>query len=168
MQQVEYLLGQVVGSLNTGLGRSGTPERTGTAWFDVAATGTTGTMLHQGYVAAAPPTSLLYPSVGLNSAGMGVLTFSLSGRGYFPSAAFTPFSLAAGPGSSITINGPGVMPEDGFTCYPQFTFGPPCRWGDYSAATADGNLIVMADEMIPASRRTDVTNWGTWISTLTP
>jgi hypothetical protein len=76
--------------------------------------------------------------------------------------------LATGPGSTITINGPGARPEDGFTCYPEFRFGPPCRWGDYSAATADGNLIVMADEMIPDARRTDVTNWGTWISTLAP
>lgn len=168
MEQVEYLNDQVLGSLSTGLGARGTAERTGSAWFDIAASGTSGTMAHQGYVAAPAPTSVLYPAIGLNSVGKGVMTFSLSGRGYFPSAAFVPFSLTTGPGSPITINGPGAAPEDDFTCYEQFTFGPPCRWGDYSAATADGNVIVMATEMVADVPRTDLANWATWISATTP
>jgi hypothetical protein len=69
----------------------------------------------------------------------------------------------------ITVLSPGALPEDGFTCYARLTLGPPCRWGDYSAASSDGNgHIVMGDQMIANTSRDPDANWDTYISTVTP
>ena len=166
MQQVEYLNGHVFSSLNTGVGPAGKANRSGVAWFDVTATGSTGTMSHQGYLAASDTTTLLYPSIGLNQSGRGVMTFSVSGKTYYPSAAYTLFDLT-GPTGPIYLNGPGTAPEDGFTCYAASGFGPTCRWGDYTAASGDGTgRVVMGAEMIPNTARDQQANWGTFLSTL--
>jgi hypothetical protein len=165
MQQVEYLNGELFSSLNTGIGPNGTANRSGVAWFVVSPL-SGGKVTNQGYVAVGAGATLLYPSIGLNSAGRGVMTFSISGPTRFPSAAFMSFvgTTAVGP---ISVNGPGAAPEDGFTCYPQAGFGPACRWGDYTAASSDGSgRIVMADEMIPNSARAIDSNWGTFVSVL--
>ena len=167
MQQVQYLAGHVYSSLNTGVG-SGTSARSGVAWFNVATSGTNGTVARQGYLATGNGNSLAYPAIGLNPGGLGVMTFSVAGPNVYPSAAYVPFNN--GPtGNAIVVDGPGTLPEDGFTCYPEYTFGPPCRWGDYSAATADGaGHIVTGDEMITNVQRDPIANWDTYIDTLTP
>jgi hypothetical protein len=166
MQQVEYLNGHVFSSLNTGVGPAGKANRSGVAWFDVTATGSTGTMSHQGYLAASDTTTLLYPSIGLNQYGRGVMTFSVSGPTYYPSAAYTLFG-ATGPTGPIYLNGRGTAPEDGFTCYAASGFGPTCRWGDYTATSSDGTgRLVMGAEMIPNTARDQQANWGTFLSTL--
>jgi hypothetical protein len=168
MQQVEYLNGHVYSSLNTGVGPDGKANRSGVAWFDVATTGSTGTMSHQGYLAAGDTTTLLYPSIGLDQSGRGVMTFSVSGPAYYPSAAYTLFG-ATGPTGPLYLSGRGTAPEDGFTCYAASGFGPTCRWGDYTAASSDGTgRIVMGAEMIPNTARDQQANWGTFLSTLNP
>jgi len=166
MQQVEYLNGQLFSSLNTGVGPSGTATSSAVAWFVVTPSGISGSVTQQGYVAVGAGASLLYPSIGLNSAGEGVMTFSISGPTHFPSAAFMSFD-GTSPAGPVFINGPGVRPEDGFTCYPQVGFGPTCRWGDYTAAASDGTgAIVMGAEMIPNAARATDSNWGTFVSVL--
>jgi len=166
MQQVQYLNGQVFSSLNTGVGPNGTADRSGVAWFAVTPTRTGGVVSHQGYLAASDGTSLLYPSIGLDQNGLGAMAFSVSGPAYYPSAAYVLLNPAA-VSSPIYRNGPGALPEDGFTCYTSLGFGPACRWGDYSAATSDGNHhIVMGAEMIPNTVRDPQANWGTFLSTL--
>ena len=165
MQQVEYLNGQLFSTLNTGVGPYGKATRSGVAWFDVTPAGSTGTVSHQGYLAAAGATTLLYPSIGLNQFGRGVLTFSVSGPRYYPSAAYALFN-PAGPAGPIYLSGRGAAPEDGFTCYKKEGFGPTCRWGDYTAASGDGTgRVVMGDEMIPNTARDRLANWGTYLST---
>jgi len=166
MQQVEYLSGGLYSSLETGVG-SGSSARTGAAWFAVRTSGTDGTMARQGYLATGSGGSLMYPAIGLNPNGHGAMTFSVTGPATYPSAAYVPFDL--GPtGGVIRVDGPGSLPEDGFTCYPQYG-GPPCRWGDYSAASSDGSgHIVMGDEMIADNQRDQLANWNTYISTYTP
>ena len=167
MQQVEYLNGNVYSSLNTGVG-SGTATRSGVAWFDVKTNNTNGTVAHQGYLATGSGASLMYPAIGLETSGKGAMTFSISGPNTYPSAAYIPFNQAPS-GGAILVASPGVLPEDGFTCYVQFGFGPPCRWGDYSAASSDGSgHIVIGDEMIANSARDPLANWDTYISTITP
>jgi hypothetical protein len=164
MQQVEYVNGQVFSSLNTGIGPAQAADRSGVAWFVAAPTTTGGSVASQGYVAIGSGATLLYPAIGLDASGQGVMTFSLSGPGYFPSAAFMRFS-GTSPTGPINIIAHGTAPEDGFTCYPQAGFGPACRWGDYSAASSDGaGHIVMGDEMIPNRPRAVDGNWGTFIS----
>jgi hypothetical protein len=166
MQQVQYLNGRIFSSLNTGVGPNGKANRSGVAWFVVTPKGTTGAVTAQGYVAIGRGASLLYPSIGLDADGQGVMTFSVSGPTYYPSAAYMLFNGTA-PAGPVYVNGPGAAPEDGFTCYAAFGFGPSCRWGDYSAATADGNHhIVMGNEMIPNTARDQYANWGTFISTI--
>jgi hypothetical protein len=98
------------------------------------------------------------------------MTFSVTGPNVYPSPAYIPFASASGPtASTITGLSQGVLPEDGFTCYKQFGFGPPCRWGDYSAATSDGSgHVVMADEMIANTVRDPFANWDTYVATVTP
>ena len=166
MQQVEYVNGELFSSLNTGIGPNNTANRSGIAWFGVTPSGNSGTVTDQGYVAAGGTTSLLYPSIGLDKAGNGAMTFSISGPTLYPSAAFMSFESGTAL-RPIYVNGAGAAPEDGFTCYSQSGFGPTCRWGDYSAATSDGSgRIVMADEMIPNSARATDSNWGTFVSVL--
>ena len=167
MQQVEYVLGKVYSSLNTAVG-SGSAARSGVAWFQVTTSNTSGTVSHQGYLATNSDASLMYPAIGLNRNAAGAMTFSVSGPSTYPSAAYVPFSQ--GPtGGTIYVTGPGTAPEDGFTCYKAFGYGPTCRWGDYSAASGDGTgKIVMGDEMIPNVARDLDANWGTYLSTLTP
>jgi hypothetical protein len=167
MQQVQFVGGNVYSSLNTGVG-SGPTIRSGVAWFQVRTNGSNGTISHQGYVAADSGASLMYPSIGLNRQATGAMTFSVSGPSVYPSAAYMPFNI--GPTSTgIRVIRAGVLPEDGFTCYVQFGFGPPCRWGDYSAASWDGaGRVVMGNEMITDSSRDPLANWSTYISTFAP
>jgi hypothetical protein len=166
MQQVEYLNGKVFSSLNTGIGAGGIADRSAVAWFVVTPSTTGGHVTQQGYVAVGAGATLLYPSIGLDSAGHGTMTFSISGPTRFPSAAFMAFE-SMGPVGTISVNGPGANPEDGFTCYPQAGFGPACRWGDYTATTSDGSgHIVMGAEMIPNAARATDSNWGTFVSVI--
>ncbi|HST89750.1 MAG TPA: hypothetical protein VLJ14_15360 [Ktedonobacterales bacterium] len=98
----------------------------------------------QGYVTVAGQNTT-YPSIGVTPDGTAVMTFSLVGPDFFPSAAFVRLDKG---NRKVHISGAGVGPEDGFSAY---LFDRP-RWGDYSAAVADesGN-IWLAQEYIGQS-----------------
>jgi hypothetical protein len=167
MQQVEYLNSVLYSSLNTGVG-SGGAQRSGVAWFAVKTSDANGTVAHQGYLATGNRASLMYPAIGLGTNGKGTMTFSVAGPSVYPSAAYIPFNQNP-TGATITVHRVGVLPEDGVTCYPQFGFGPPCRWGDYSAATSDGNgHIVIGDELITDNARDPLGNWNTYVAAIKP
>jgi hypothetical protein len=162
LNQVVYAAGKLWSAVNTIVAPG---RRDGISWFIVNPRVTNGSvtasMANQGYVAVANA-FLSFPSIGVNSAGSGVMTFSLMGPNHFPSAAYASISSAGT--EAIHIGGVGRLPDDGFTCYPQF--GPTsCRWGDYSAAVASpsGNTIWMAAEYIPNDPRTSLANWGTFV-----
>jgi hypothetical protein len=139
-----------------------------------------GNVVAQGYVAVAGE-DVFFPSIALNSEGNGVMSFSLSGADTFPSAAYVTMDQD-GTSESVHIAGAGQDPEDGFSGYPQFLTPPPppgspniARWGDYSAAVADGDRLWFAAEYIPEACsnnkppcRTANANWGTFLSTLRP
>ena len=115
----------------------------------------------RGISPSAQGATLLYPAIGLTPAGSGVMTFSVSGPTHYPSHAYISFG-PTGPSGPIYIDGSGSSPEDGFTCY---YFGTRFRWGDYSAASADGQgHIVMGTELISNTARRPLANWGTFIS----
>ena len=113
------------------------------------------------------------PSIGVTTSGRAVMVFSLMGRSRFPSAAWMPIAKA-GP-QQIHIAAAGAGPDDGITGYEGLGIG---RWGDYTAAVADGENIWMAAEYIPSSctdaqysldplcgmTRAPDANWGTFIS----
>ncbi len=191
MNQVVFANGRLYAGLNTIVGgltysnHTTTFARSGVAYFVVVPSVSGGllqaTMANQGYVAAPGQDSVMFPSIGINQAGIGAMTFTLVGPtttpafsvtpGFYPSMAFTRVSATGGTGV-IQVGGAGAAPEDGFTGYPQFGGNGVARWGDYSAAVADTDgSIWMAAEYIPSTAtfpRTTLANWGTYIGKLIP
>lgn len=168
MNQVIYSHGLLWSGINTGIGPG---RRVGVEYFLVKPTASGGaraTVARSGYVSAANE-NLSFPSVGVNAAGRGVIAFSLMGRDHYPSAAYVPISTRGAHGP-IHVVASGFRPEDGFTCYEKpFGFGPPCRWGDYSASVAapDGTIWSGAEWIGPHAR--DVyANWSTFIFPIKP
>jgi hypothetical protein len=178
MNQVVFANGILYGGVNSLLKVKGV-EHQGIAWFGVKPRfdGPTlkGHVVRQGYVAVAGE-DVLFPSLGINSEGNGVIAFTLAGSDNFPSAAYT--DIIGGFGLPfVHVAGAGQDPDDGFTAYPQIAAGANGvgRWGDYSAAVADGDRIWMAAEYIPKACsglalpcRTLNANWGTFFSTVRP
>ena len=128
-----------------------------------------GSIFRQGYLVV-DGNNLLRPAIAVNAQGKGAIVFTLIGPDYFPSAAFVPFD-AFTPASVIQVAGPGALPEDGFTGYPNagFPITGVARWGDYSSAVVDtAGSIWMSTEYIPNSVRTPLANWGTYVMQYIP
>jgi hypothetical protein len=170
MQQTVYADGKLWAGLNTVVQPENGPVRAGIAYFVVTPSGTgatlNGTIVRQGYLSV-NRNNVIFPSIGVNNSGKGVMTFTLVGGGFFPSAAYVPIDAVAGAGS-IRIAASGAAPEDGFTGYGAFG-GRAARWGDYSAAVADadGNIWTATD-YIPNLPRTPLANWGTFLGKINP
>ncbi len=176
MNQVTYSSGLLYGSVNSKL-KVGGASQTGSAWFAVQPSfvGPTlkGTMAYQGYVAVAG-NNVIFPSVGVDADNDGAIVFSLTGTDYFPSVAYT--TLTNGVTQPLVhVAGKGLGPEDGFSGYVQYSGGDVARWGDYSAATWDGERIWFAGEYIPRDCevnalpcRETLMNWGTFVGSIMP
>jgi hypothetical protein len=168
LQQVVFGDGKLWTALNSIVKPENGPVRVGTAWFILTPASTSGsvsaTVANQGYVVA-DQNYVLFPAIGVNAAGKGVISFTLVGPDFFPSAAFATLDVVNGAGN-IQIAAPGALPDDGFSGYQAGRVG---RWGDYSAAVADesGN-IWLATEYIPNSPRTLNANWGTFVTRVAP
>jgi hypothetical protein len=169
MNQVMLSNGLLWSGINTGVSPG---PRVGVEYFivrpSVSGGAVAGDIARQGYVSATHE-NVSFPSIGVNGAGNGVLAFSLMGRVRYPSAAYVRVN-SAGASGPIRIAQTGFRPEDGFTCYAKpFGFGPPCRWGDYSASVAgpDGR-IWSATEYIGPHARAVAANWATFIFPITP
>ncbi|MBI4905531.1 MAG: hypothetical protein HY820_18000 [Acidobacteria bacterium] len=170
MQQTVYADGKLWSALTTVVKPENGPVRAGIAWFVVQPTGTGaslhGALVKQGYVAL-NRNNVAYPAIGVNSAGKGVMTFTVIGEDYFPSAAYLGLDAVAGAGP-VKIARAGAGPEDGFTGYGVFG-GRVARWGDYSSAVADSSgAIWLSTEYIPSLPRTLLANWGTAIVKVDP
>jgi hypothetical protein len=170
MQQAVFAAGSLWTSLGTVVKLPNGPARAGAAWFIVTPSwsgGTlTATVTKQGYLAANQE-SLTYPSIGVNAAGKGIMTFTLVGPDYYPSAAYATIDSVSGVGA-IQIAANGALPDDGFTGYAAFG-GRVARWGDYTAAVADSEgSIWIATEYIPGGPRTLLANWGTFVGRIVP
>jgi hypothetical protein len=170
MNQVVFANGLLWSGVNTIIQTPGGPSRVGIAYFLVRpgwrGSHLAATMASQGYVSVAKE-NVLYPSIGVNASGQAIMSFSLSGPGYFPSAAYAAIS-ADGKAGKVHIAGAGTAPEDGFSGYAAFGGAGTARWGDYSAAVAapDGSIWIAA-EYIPNRPRTQLANWGTFITNVT-
>ena len=172
MNQAVYADGHLWGGLNTAVKLPTGATMVGVAWFIVAPSaapgGLSASMTNQGYLAV-DGLNILYPAIGVTSAGKAVIAFSTTGPGLFPSTGYAPLSLTAGTGA-VRIAGAGVLPDDGFTGYRAFRSGSKVgRWGDYSAAVADpSGTVWFAGEFIPGRPRTPLANWGTFVAHVTP
>ena len=108
MNQVVYAAGKLWSGVNTVIrtsnGASSQTDRSGIAYFIVtpstpSATTVAGTIAKQGYVALGNNDNVLFPSIGVNAAGKGVMTFSISGHHYFPSAGYARIDAVNGAGA---------------------------------------------------------------------
>jgi hypothetical protein len=164
MQQVTFADGKLFSGVTTGI-QQGANLVAGIAYFVVAPSFRDGSVSArvktQGYISLLN-NNVFYPSVGVTEDGKGVIAFSISGPDFFPSVAFTSFDEERGAGS-IRIAAAGVAPDDGFSGYKAFGGAGSGRWGDYSAAVADGDTVWFASEYIPGPRTT-LANWGTFIA----
>jgi hypothetical protein len=171
MNQVVFAAGKLWAGLNTVVQLLGFPAHIGIAYFVVTPSVSSGrvmaTMTKQGYVAL-DRLNVMYPAIGVNTAGQGVMSFSLSDSDTYPSTGYAPIDAASGAGA-VHIAGAGAKPQDDFSGYHYFGGNEVARWGDYSAAVAaaDGSIWVAA-EYIPDLPRLFLADWGTFIGHVTP
>jgi hypothetical protein len=176
MNQVIYSNGILYSGLNSKL-KVGGASQTGAAWFAVqpsfAGPTLNASIVNQGYVAVSG-NNVIFPSVGVDKDGDGAIVFTLVGPGYFPSVAYSPVNDVS-VSQLIHIAGAGQGPEDGFSGYPQYGGNGVARWGDYSAATWDGERMWFAGEYIPTACdvnappcREVLFNWGTFVGSILP
>jgi hypothetical protein len=155
MQQVTWANGRLWGALDTALNPDGGPQRAGIEWFIVNPNA--GKVVLQGYLGAAGH-DFTYPAIGVTANGRGVMAFTDTGDTTYPSAAYASIDAIAGIGTWNDI-ALGAAPDDGFTSYKSQVGNPPrTRWGDYGAASVDGNSIWIASEYIGGS--CDYSSWG--------
>lgn len=171
MQQVTWADGKLWSSLNTVVKPANGTVQSGAAYFVVAPTwagaALGATVVNQGYVSLTD-NGLLFPSIGVNKNGKGVMSFTVAGASQYPSVGYVPIDAVRGAGA-ITIVAAGAAPDDGFSGYPIFGGDRAGRWGDYSAAVADADgTIWFANEYIPNAPRTVLANWGTFIGRVAP
>jgi hypothetical protein len=176
MNQVIYSNGVLYGGVNSKL-KVGGADQTGVAWFAVTPSfsgpNLNATIANQGYIAV-KNNNVIFPSVGVDPDGDGAVVFTLTGTDYFPSVAYSPISDLT-VSQLVHIAGAGQGPEDGFSGYPQYGGAGIARWGDYSAATWDGERMWFAAEYIPQNCtvnalpcRETLFNWGTFVGSIVP
>src|SRR5260370_34290156 len=89
MNQVVFANGSLWGGVNTVVKTSNGRTRSGIAYFIVTPSLSSGSLsasiANQGYVSV-NQNSVVFPSIGVNTSGKGVMTFTLVGGNYFPSA----------------------------------------------------------------------------------
>jgi hypothetical protein len=182
MQQVVFADGMLWGALDTAVNSSAN-TRAGVEWFVVNPTANGGpALVNSGYVSVSQE-NLTYPAVAVTPNGHGVIAFTLLGRDYYPSAAFT--SINVNGTGAVQVAATGVGPDDGFSGTTIFNFPNPPRprWGDYGAAVYDGTNMWIASEYIGQScnlseyiatgascngTRTSLANWDTRITEVNP
>ena len=170
MNQVVYAAGKLWTGVNTVVKTKNGPVRVAAAWFivepAVTNTAVSGAIVKQGYLSL-NGNNVVFPSIGVNAAGKGVIGVSVIGQDLFPSTAWARVDAVNGAGP-LVIAGAGAAPLDDFSGYAPFGFRA-ARWGDYSAAVADENGDVwVANEYVPNAPRTLLTNWGTFVAKVHP
>jgi hypothetical protein len=191
MQQVYYANGKLWASLGTGISFSSTSFSDGLAFFVLhpqPAGGTpTATVDRQGFLAD-PNVDYTYGTVAVTQSGRGVISFTATGPSNYPSVGYASLDDKIGVGEP-SVAAAGLGPQDGFTGYRGFA-NPPRniprpRWGDYGAASVDGNSIWFSQEYIGqnctlaqylasspfgscSATRASLGNWGTQIVQVTP
>ncbi len=171
MNEVKYAAGKLWGDVNSVVKNANGNVNVGIAWFQVTpsvgASGVDGSVTSQGYVAV-NRANALFGAIAANNRGDAAMGFTLSGRSWFPSAAWVSLG-ANGTTSAVHVTAAGQLPEDGFTGYVVEGGAGTARWGDYSAATADeAGKLWIANEYIPNAPRSVLANWGTHITVVTP
>jgi hypothetical protein len=172
MNQVVYANGMLWSGVNTIVTTKDGSTRVGIAYFAVDpewhGNNLGGHIHRQGYVAV-NGNNVMFPAIGVDRWGNAVMTFTLVGPKYYPSAAYLRLNASSTSGT-VHVIGDGAGPADGFTGDPAFGGADHVeRWGDYSAAVADSaGHIWVATEYIPGGPRTSLANWGTFVARVNP
>jgi hypothetical protein len=173
MNQVVFADGLLWSGVNTIIGGP-SGIRAGTAWFVVNPTLRSGqlsaTIRRQGYIAVAGD-STIFPSIGVTSSGRAAIVFTLVGPagtpvfpfGFYPSVAYSMLAANASP-TAVRVAAFGQAPDDSFAADQNGV----TRWGDYTAAVADGDAVWIAGELIPPGPRLRISNWGTFMGRVFP
>ena len=127
--------GSLWGGLNTLVTQPGRAPHAAIAWVSVIPTWWGGILgsshVRDGYVSASGQ-DVYFPGIAFTTAGNGLMTYTLSGPGYYPSTAYSLFDRN-GPSGNIRVASAGQGPKDGFTEYQGYnttSYRP--RWGDYA------------------------------------
>ncbi|TCI06391.1 hypothetical protein EZM97_33435 [Dyella soli] len=177
MEQVSYANGKLWGTLDTDVLLSDGSHGSGINYFVINPN--SGVIFANGTLAL-PDANLTYGAAAVTQSGRGVIAFTVVGPNDYPSAGYASLDAKVGAGD-VHIAKAGAGPWDGFTGIPFLGGGRP-RWGDYGAASADGNTIWLASEYIAQTctlaqymtppfgqcggTRGALGNWATRISTL--
>lgn len=166
-----YASGRLWATLNSEVIDSAGTKKTGADYFalvpNLQGRFLTAKVATQGSVSEAGA-NLIYPAIAINAKNRGAMVVTLVGPDDFPSSAFVPISLNNGAGP-IQIARAGNEPDDGFSGYPEFGGDGTGRWGDYAAASVDGDGVIwMANEYIPDLARSSLANWSTYITRYQP
>ena len=162
MQQVMFANGKLWGALDTALNPDGGPQRAGIAWYIIKPDTSSGSLAAklamQGYLGAAGY-DFTYPAIGVTPSGRGVMAFTAVGDTLNPSAAYAAIDAQVGVGP-WNVLATGAAVDDGFSGYKaqRFPAGIRPRWGDYGAASVDGNSVWVASEYI--AQACNYTPWG--------
>jgi hypothetical protein len=166
--------GKLWSALTTIVKTEQTGTHAGIAWFQVtpsvgAGGQVSGSVTRQGYIAA-NRNNVAFPAIGVGTGGKVVVTYSLIGPDYYPSAAYSV--IGSGGVGSINVMGAGLFPEDGFTGYSRLSGLPTnvARWGDYSAATpgAGGSIWVGTEYINSLILPGRIAHWATHVGKITP
>lgn len=173
MQVAVYANGRLWGAGDTTLKTPTGSSQVGVTYYvvDPSASGSAvdGTIVKQGYLSVEGG-SVTRPSLGVTSSGKAVIGVSLIGAGFYPSAAYATLDDVAGHApTTLNVVSAGAAPSDGFTGYRAYGGSGVARWGDYGAAAVDGDSLWVANEWIPGLvQGSDIANWGTYVTKVTP
>ena len=166
IQDPTFASGNLYVQLGTGVKAGGGAFRGGLAWVVLrpkpGASSISVKKVSNGYVAA--DAQLIYPTIAVNSHGVGWMAFTVTGANHYPSAGYIRFNGVHGATGKIHIAKAGTKPLDDFTCYPGSGNGPTCRFGDYSASQFFNGRVYMGVEYIHNLTNVSAgadTNWAT-------
>ncbi|HKT28868.1 hypothetical protein [Dyella sp.] len=142
MQQVSYANGKLWGTLDTDVLLSDGSHGSGINYFVI---NPDSGFLFANDTLALPDANLTYGAAAVTQSGRGVIAFTVVGPNDYPSAGYASLDARIGAGD-VHVAAAGAGPWDGFTGIPYFGSAP--RWGDYGAASVDGNKIWIASEYI--------------------
>jgi hypothetical protein len=117
--------------------------KSGVAWQALWMAGGGAVVVGQGTLAV-PGNHIAYPDIATTDGFHAVLTATLTGDDYFPSAAFATITPWGGA-SPLHVYAAGQAPYESVNAEVN---GARPRWGDYAHAVADGNAVWLANEYV--------------------
>jgi len=184
MQQVFFTGGRLYGALDTPVNMPG-GRQAGIAYYVIRPypqAGSLAAVLENEGKFGVAGNSVTYPALAALPDGRGIISFTLIGPDYYPSAAYIRFD-ASGINGNVRVARAGLGPEDGFTGYVSEADSIVARWGDYGAAALSQGTFWIASEYIGqtctlqeylatnfrcGNTRGALGNWHTRISAVAP